>query len=748
MGPATDPERHTDGVWTENIERFSRWLTTIAATFLVVVTLLAVPMQELSAPRLIWCLACCSTALAASGWTLRRGFTRPAGALTLGMFVALLATLPQDNVAMAMLLPWFMVYVALCLGGWSGIAIALVMAVGYESLEFVRSGSADVTGAVIDGIGRIAMINAAIIIATLLRRAAIENDRLAQIALATGREEARSRAMQTEADWVDHYLHDSVVHGLKAIALGGRLTRTEVEASAREAAGDLDRLGASEPDTTSVHRLVRDVAADSGLTVRLDLVHVSVPGHVAAAVADAVREALRNVRLHSGVSVAGVRLTKKRGGLEVVVTDQGSGFDPQHLPAGHFGVRDGLVGRLVAVGGMAHVESSSSGTSVRLTWEPVESASWRSQVETDRGVIAVSAPFVAVTVIQCALMAGRTASPLLAIAGSALIAVVWVWSCVQFWRHRISYVEAEIMRVAAVIASVCGGFAFPAGSGDPKLYWLAGGPAAILVISTFTRPIKESVVTGILISVLPLGFAYGRGSDLVDISQLAPAIGGAAVAVAVTFTFTIVLRRFAQDADWREQAATDSARRSSESTVREQLLLARVADLRERILPFLAEVAGGGLDCRDPSVVRIASVYEARVRDGLGGDLTAWPLQLADVVDGLRHSGCSVSMSRYALLDDATVRDLRSALSAAASTCHTGSRIVVAATPRPTGPHVTATLTPYDSAVADRWDGVDAIVSTDRETYLQLVIDRPAAPLTSPHISGHAHALQIATMEA
>ncbi|MET0496566.1 MAG: ATP-binding protein [Actinoplanes sp.] len=84
---------------------------------------------------------------------------------------------------------------------------------------------------------------------------------------------------------------------------------------------------------------------------------------------DATREALTNVVKHAGARRVVVRLAAAGDGVEVVVRDDGRGFDPAHTTPG-FGTRQSITARIREAGGEATIESwPGHGTRVRL-WMP------------------------------------------------------------------------------------------------------------------------------------------------------------------------------------------------------------------------------------------------------------------------------------------------------------------------------------------------------------------------------------------
>lgn len=84
---------------------------------------------------------------------------------------------------------------------------------------------------------------------------------------------------------------------------------------------------------------------------------------------DATREALGNVVKHAAAGRVTVRVAAAQGGVEVVVRDDGRGFDPGLTTPG-FGTRQSITARVREAGGAAAIGSwPGHGTRVRL-WMP------------------------------------------------------------------------------------------------------------------------------------------------------------------------------------------------------------------------------------------------------------------------------------------------------------------------------------------------------------------------------------------
>lgn len=142
-----------------------------------------------------------------------------------------------------------------------------------------------------------------------------------------------------------------------ALALDA-LSRLTVE---RRACGEQERL----------HERLAQVVVwyQPPLVISAELSPCLVPGDVADAFAAAVLEALENVVRHANTDRALVSLGRQPGSVSVTVADQGCGFETAGISGEAFGLREDLVGRMAAAGGMAVVESRpGAGTVVRLAW--------------------------------------------------------------------------------------------------------------------------------------------------------------------------------------------------------------------------------------------------------------------------------------------------------------------------------------------------------------------------------------------
>lgn len=94
---------------------------------------------------------------------------------------------------------------------------------------------------------------------------------------------------------------------------------------------------------------------------------LALPRETLDALLGALGECLENVRRHSGVNEADVTVTDDDRTVRAMVTDTGSGFEPEAVDGARLGYAESVVGRLNTVGGRARIFSSpGSGTTVML----------------------------------------------------------------------------------------------------------------------------------------------------------------------------------------------------------------------------------------------------------------------------------------------------------------------------------------------------------------------------------------------
>jgi signal transduction histidine kinase len=123
--------------------------------------------------------------------------------------------------------------------------------------------------------------------------------------------------------------------------------------------------------------LVDGARARSQTNITLSLIKdvPELPEKVTMAFYRIAREAMINTTVHSGASQIRVSLFEEEGRLVLCVQDNGCGFEPQEVQAGHLGLN--IMGeRAQEVGASLQIDTEpGQGTSVRLAWlDPTEEA--------------------------------------------------------------------------------------------------------------------------------------------------------------------------------------------------------------------------------------------------------------------------------------------------------------------------------------------------------------------------------------
>jgi signal transduction histidine kinase len=153
-------------------------------------------------------------------------------------------------------------------------------------------------------------------------------------------------------------------HSLQATRAGLTETRRALQALR---ASPLEDLGLS----LAVRGLVESTAGRGGLVVEAQIAAdlPDYPPEVEQTVYRVAEEALRNVAEHSGARSLRVALTGSPGTLELLIADDGQGFDPRQVdPLVRFGL-SGMRERAEAVGGRLDLDTHpGGGTQIRLAY--------------------------------------------------------------------------------------------------------------------------------------------------------------------------------------------------------------------------------------------------------------------------------------------------------------------------------------------------------------------------------------------
>ena len=221
------------------------------------------------------------------------------------------------------------------------------------------------------------------------RAATIDALREAQDQLAAAE---RDRGVSAERERLSREIHDTLAQGFTSVlalsraaeaALArGDLTkaRDHLALVHRTAADNLQEARLIVAETTPGHlesrtlvqaleRLVSEVHRSSALDTHLEVVGdpEALGATLEVVLLRTAQEAVANIRRHAGASTVAMRIVyAEPGAVTLSVTDDGCGFDSQHVCEG-FGL-DGIRARSAQVGGRADITSEPGcGTTVRVT---------------------------------------------------------------------------------------------------------------------------------------------------------------------------------------------------------------------------------------------------------------------------------------------------------------------------------------------------------------------------------------------
>lgn len=203
-------------------------------------------------------------------------------------------------------------------------------------------------------------------------------------------EQTQRQASLEERQRLARELHDSVSQALYGIALGTRTARMRLGDDPHNAAEPIDyvaslaQAGLAEmralifelrPESleqeglvAAIEKQAASVAARYKLAVNLDLgEEPACPIEVKEALYRIAQEALHNVVKHAQAQNIEVRLDRREASVELVVRDDGRGFDTAQPFPGHVGLRS-MPERAGKLGGTVIIESAAGrGTTVRAT---------------------------------------------------------------------------------------------------------------------------------------------------------------------------------------------------------------------------------------------------------------------------------------------------------------------------------------------------------------------------------------------
>ncbi|MEV6364232.1 sensor histidine kinase [Nocardia asteroides] len=205
------------------------------------------------------------------------------------------------------------------------------------------------------------------------REAVRQRSRAATVAATAAREREGARFAALIHDAVLSTLLEASRAGESSAVLRSQAARTLDQLDQARSAPELDHLDAAAA-VEFLRAAVREVDPDVHVQDFRRGADLCLPLEAAQVLGAALSEAVRNSLRHADVAGRRVRrevsITVATGGIRVVLTDDGAGFDPARVPADRMGIAGSILGRMrTLAGGAAFVESApGAGTVVTLVW--------------------------------------------------------------------------------------------------------------------------------------------------------------------------------------------------------------------------------------------------------------------------------------------------------------------------------------------------------------------------------------------
>jgi hypothetical protein len=206
---------------------------------------------------------------------------------------------------------------------------------------------------------------------TVVRRGGKLADDAAEDAERARAEQAAKARIRASIRAHNRTLHDTAATTL--LWVGTSPGDISADLLAAQASRDLGRLLSWEADpgdeTDLIRRLRTVIDLAPGKVSLQGPQALRLPIEVAAALADASREAIVNVARYANVDHCRVLINDSTDGVRIDVIDEGTGFDPDSIGTSRYGVRHSILGRVEDVGGHANIRSKpGKGTAVSLEW--------------------------------------------------------------------------------------------------------------------------------------------------------------------------------------------------------------------------------------------------------------------------------------------------------------------------------------------------------------------------------------------
>jgi signal transduction histidine kinase len=196
--------------------------------------------------------------------------------------------------------------------------------------------------------------------------------------IAAATEQARAEAEVREKSRLDALVHDKVLTTL--LMASKAQTAEEQQSAAKLAIAAITALN-SVPDSNRVGSVtasnffaaLEKIAQNQDASLEVstgEVENLSIPEEVAAALTEATLQAIANSQQHAGDKASRSLVLKgHKGGVKIVIKDDGRGFRMSRVPKNRLGVRISIIERVELVGGRAFIDSRpGDGANIILEW--------------------------------------------------------------------------------------------------------------------------------------------------------------------------------------------------------------------------------------------------------------------------------------------------------------------------------------------------------------------------------------------
>jgi signal transduction histidine kinase len=196
--------------------------------------------------------------------------------------------------------------------------------------------------------------------------------------IAAATEQARAEAESREKSRLDALVHDKV---LTTLLMASKATTSEEQQAAASLAvsaitalnanPDKSRLGSI--SATNFFVALENITRSQDPNIEVSVSEVDgllIPEEVAAALTEATLQAIANSQQHAGERASRSLVLKgHRGGIKIVIKDDGRGFRMSRVPKNRLGVRISIIERVELVGGQVFIDSRpGDGATIILEW--------------------------------------------------------------------------------------------------------------------------------------------------------------------------------------------------------------------------------------------------------------------------------------------------------------------------------------------------------------------------------------------